>query len=85
MPLYDYLCDKCGPLREWRGISEASKTISCPNCGGKARRVITAPSLALMAATTRAAHARNERSANEPMVVRREQLSGTPIRHLHNH
>jgi hypothetical protein len=38
-----------------------------------------------MAATTRAAHARNERSANEPMVVRREQLSGTPIRHLHNH
>ncbi len=82
MPLYDYLCQKCGPIRAWNAIHESSKPIRCTNCGGQARRVITAPNLALLDRVKKAAHERNERSAHEPKVMRREELTGTPIRHL---
>jgi hypothetical protein len=63
-------------------MNDASKPIICATCHSEARRIITAPSLALMAAGQKAAHLRNERSAHEPLVMRREQLTGTPIGHL---
>jgi putative FmdB family regulatory protein len=82
MPLYDYECEQCGPIREWGNIEDASKRIVCAACGSQASRVISAPNLALMAATIRTVHARNEHSSHEPRLVRREQLTGTPISHL---
>ncbi len=84
MPLYDYICERCGPIREWGAIKDASRPIICATCRSEARRVITAPNLALMAAGKKAAHLRNERSADEPRVMRREELTGRPIRHLHH-
>jgi putative FmdB family regulatory protein len=82
MPLYDYICNLCGPIREWGTITDASKSIICATCQSEARRVITAPNLALMADGKRAAHLRNERSAHEPRLMRREQLTGIPVGHL---
>jgi putative FmdB family regulatory protein len=81
VPVYDYICERCGLIREWGTIKDASRPITCPTCRSEARRVITAPSLALMPAGQKAAHLRNERSAHEPLVQRREQLSGTYIGH----
>jgi putative FmdB family regulatory protein len=79
VPLYDYICERCGPIREWGAIKDAAKPIICATCRSKARRVITAPNLALMGAAIRDAHLRNERSAHEPRVMRREELTGTRI------
>jgi hypothetical protein len=60
-----------------RRIAERDKPCRCPQCGGEGSRVIGAPSLALMAATRRHAHATNERAANAP----RQSGDGPPLRH----
>ena len=79
MPLYDYLCDYCGPIRQWGTVKDAAEPIICDTCCSGARRVISAPNLGLMETGKKIAHLRNERSANEPRVMRREQLTGNPI------
>ena len=69
MPLYDYFCTQCGPFREWGAMSEAAMPAPCPDCGGCAPRAITAPSVSTLSGTSRTAHSRNEKSADEPRVV----------------
>lgn len=84
MPLYDYSCAQCGPFREWRSMSESSKPASCPDCGLKSKRFMTAPFVADMHPHSRIAHQRNEKSAHEPKVVSRptgESAGG----HSHSH
>jgi putative FmdB family regulatory protein len=74
MPLYDYECGSCGPFREWRGMSEWEAPAPCPSCSLPAPRLAAAPMLSTLSANNRIAHERNERSAHEPKVVRREDL-----------
>jgi len=74
MPLYDYACDRCGPFRDWRPMSEAGLDADCPECGGPSPRQIAMPSLRQVSRSVRIAHERNERSAEEPKVMRREEL-----------
>ena len=69
MPLYDYRCEDCGDFRSWQRMSESADDVACPSCAGVAARLVTAPSLALMANNNRVAHARNEKSADQPAVV----------------
>jgi putative FmdB family regulatory protein len=71
MPLYEYHCRRCGSFHDWRPISQAERPAPCPACGKLGRRAVAAPRLG-MAAGLRNLHARNEKSANEPAVVRRE-------------
>jgi putative FmdB family regulatory protein len=72
MPLYDYLCEECGPFRAWQPMMHAMRPTLCPDCGHSAERAITAPHLRCGAAVIRyRAEAHNEKSAHEPMVVRR--------------
>ena len=41
MPIYEYVCKKCGALREEiHGISETPRIV-CAECGGKAERKIS--------------------------------------------
>jgi len=82
MPLYDYECSSCGPFREWRSMSEWDADIPCPDCSLPAPRQAAAPMLAVLSTNNRIAHERNERSAHEPKVVRREDL---PRQHGHSH
>ncbi len=82
MPLYDYECTSCGPFRVWRPMSEWEADALCPDCSQPAPRQAAAPMLGVLSTNNRIAHERNERSAHEPKVVRREDL---PRGHHHGH
>ncbi|MGC1349106.1 MAG: zinc ribbon domain-containing protein [Xanthobacteraceae bacterium] len=67
MPVYDYLCARCGSFTEMRPMAECDVSHKCPQCGRKAPRAfLTAPYFASMSADRRLAHATNERSASAP-------------------
>ena len=85
MPLYDYGCGACGPFREWRSMSEWEATVPCPNCSRPAPCLAAAPMLAVLSSNNRVAHERNERSAHEPAVMRREDLPGERRHQPHRH
>ncbi len=70
MPIYEYLCDDCGPFTDMRPMAECDDPQSCPDCATLAPRVIlTAPHFACMPASERKAHATNERSRHAPQTV----------------
>jgi putative FmdB family regulatory protein len=70
MPVYEYLCDGCGPFTAIRPMAEYAEPHRCPDCDASAPRVLmTAPRLATMSATRRVAHATNERSSDAPKVL----------------
>jgi putative FmdB family regulatory protein len=67
MPVYDYLCSRCGPFTEMRPMADCDLPHECPGCRRQAPRAfLTAPDLAAMSAERRFAHATNERSAAAP-------------------
>ena len=74
MPLYDYRCDGCGDFRAWQSMNQSDADVACPSCAQDASRQVTAPSLALMPANNRIAHGRNEKSADQPEVVKRSSM-----------
>lgn len=71
MPLYEYHCENCGTFAAFGRISTSAAPAVCPGCGAQARRLISAPALALMRPAAREAARRNERAAHAPTVVRR--------------
>ena len=75
MPVYDYHCAKCGPFESSRPMKESSEPAACPQCAALTARVLVAPSLNLMQASTRKAEIRNEKSANAPEVVMSDRLT----------
>lgn len=85
MPLYDYACDDCGPFREWQPMSEATAPVACSSCGALSPREVTAPFIANMNPYNRVAHQRNEKSANEPQVVRKKAHGADAHAHPHRH
>lgn len=71
MPVYDYLCDTCGPFTGRAPMSQASAPMDCPACAQSARRIVLAPQLNLMSPTRRMIDRRNEKSAHAPATVHR--------------
>jgi len=70
MPVYDYLCARCGPFTEMRPMAQSDRPRPCPGCGDKAARAfLMAPYLASMSAERRLAYATNEKSAAAPAVL----------------
>jgi putative FmdB family regulatory protein len=70
MPVYDYLCEQCGPFTDMRPMAECDEPKDCPRCGGEAPRAfLTAPYFAAMSSERRSAHATNERSAHAPATL----------------
>ncbi|MBT4627156.1 MAG: zinc ribbon domain-containing protein [Rhodospirillales bacterium] len=69
MPLYNYVCNDCGPFEEWQSMSQSAEPNTCTNCGEQSGRDVSTPALALMSPITRTAHFRNEKSASNPEVV----------------
>jgi putative FmdB family regulatory protein len=70
MPVYDYLCNRCGPFTDMRPMAECDLPHKCPQCRKKAPRAfLTAPYFATMSGERRLAHATNERSASAPKAL----------------
>ena len=87
MPLYEYVCDDCGPFTEIERMVRASEPKACPSCEQLSRRGISAPFLANMDPNNRVAHQRNEKSAHEPKVgnVNKHDHSHHGHKHGHGH
>ncbi len=86
MPLYTYNCDSCGGFRDWQSITASDQSAPCPRCGTASQRAVTAPTILRMDPRKRNAHMRNEKSAHEPQVVRREKREPQGAhRHAHGH
>ncbi len=82
MPIYEFLCEDCGPFEERRSFEEAANPAACPECGTAARRVYSIPSLKTMPASLSNVMHRAEKSAHEPEVVR-QPAGGTRYRAGH--
>jgi putative FmdB family regulatory protein len=79
MPVYEYLCDDCGPFTDMRPMAECDAPQDCPQCESQAPRVIlTAPNFFCMPSDKRKAHATNERSANAPKSLGEYKASHGP-------
>ena len=79
MPVYEYLCDDCGPFTDMRPMAECDAPQDCPRCESESPRVIlTAPNFFCMPSDRRKAHAANERSANAPRTVDQYKASHGP-------
>lgn len=79
MPVYDYLCETCGPFAAMQPMDRYRDPCDCPECGAVAPRVLlTAPRLAMVDSATRTAHETNERSAHAPHLASHHG-------HVHSH
>jgi putative FmdB family regulatory protein len=69
MPVYDYLCARCGSFTVLRPMAKYERPHPCPDCGAKSpRAMLTPPRLAGLPAEMRKAHAINEKSRHEPDI-----------------
>jgi putative FmdB family regulatory protein len=71
VPVYEFMCDDCGPFDQRRSFAEAGDPMACPTCGRDARRVYSSPNTRRMPTALSGAMDRAEKSAHEPEVVRR--------------
>jgi putative FmdB family regulatory protein len=79
MPVYDYLCNDCGPFTDMRPMSECDAPQDCPRCESSSpRAILRAPNFFCMPAERRKAHATNERSANAPKTLGEYKTSHGP-------
>src|SRR3954464_4468582 len=79
MPVYEYLCDDCGPFKDLRPMAEYDDPQACPTCETMAPRVIlTAPNFFCMPSEKRKAHAVNERSTHAPQTLAQYKASHGP-------
>ncbi len=67
MPLYDYVCEACGPFEALSPMERYAEPCDCPDCGTAApRALLSAPRLAVMDGARRQAFETNERSRHAP-------------------
>ncbi len=86
MPVYDFVCEDCGPFEQQRSFAEAGDPMTCPSCGGEARRVYSMPNTNRVSTALSGAMNRAEKSAHEPEVARRPvESKGPGKKHHHNH
>ena len=79
MPVYEYLCNDCGPFTEMRPMSEFEAPQDCPHCEAPApRAILTAPAFFCMPSDKRKAHATNERSRHAPKTLDQYKASHGP-------
>jgi putative FmdB family regulatory protein len=85
VPLYVFTCEACGLFELWRPAGQAADGLVCPTCGAGARRRFTPPGVTRTPAPLRAARNREERSAQQPEVVREPAGRRLPWTERHAH
>ena len=87
MPVYEFVCENCGPFEQRRSFEEAGDPMACPSCGREARRVYSLSYVRRMPGALSGTIERSEKSAHEPELVRRppavELSSGREAKHGH--
>jgi putative FmdB family regulatory protein len=79
MPMYDYLCERCGPFTLMRPMAECNLGADCLICGRvSARAIVTAPQLSRLSHERRSAAATNERNAHEPRTLSQIKAAHRP-------
>ncbi len=79
MPVYDYLCNDCGPFTDIRPMSECDAPQDCPTCEKSSpRAILKAPNFFCTPAEKRKAIAVNERSAHAPRTLDEYKASHGP-------
>src|ERR1700735_2687157 len=79
MPVYDYVCNDCGPFTDMRPMAECDAPRDCPRCEVSAPRVIlTAPNFLCMPSDRRKAIVTNERSSHAPKTLAEYKASHGP-------
>ena len=67
MPVYDYLCAKCGPFTDMRPMAESALPLGCPACGKKSPRAfLTAPYFATASSDRGFTSAVGDQGASRP-------------------
>ena len=79
MPIYEFLCDTCGPFEHQRSFDEANNPMLCPTCKAVAKRVYSIPGLVKTPPALAKARLRAEKSAYEPELVRRQRPAGEEV------
>ena len=88
MVLYEFLCENCGLFEKMRHANDDNASISCPNCGGKAKQIFSAPTFfRTFSGTQHMLRRRNEKGV-EPRVVShlpKEEPAPGAHQQQHNH
>ncbi len=72
MPIYDYLCGRCGPFTEMTPMAHYADDATCPDCGADApRALLTVPHFSSMGSKRFKAQALNEKNAHAPETTAR--------------
>lgn len=79
MPVYEFLCERCGSFDTWRSFDEAGTPQRCPVCRSVAKRVYSAPGFARTPPALASARDRAEKSGYEPEVAVRPRPGTGPI------
>jgi putative FmdB family regulatory protein len=83
VPVYEFLCEDCGPFEQRRSFVEAGSSMRCPSCGEEARRIYSMPATKNVPAALSKAMNRVEKSTHEPEVVRRPEGGTIPGTRYH--
>jgi putative FmdB family regulatory protein len=67
--LYEFACPGCRTIEAYFPMGSAPESIACPECGGRAARVFSAPYLSISRRAAFKLIDSTERSAHEPQVV----------------
>ncbi len=86
MPIYDFVCEDCGPFEQRRPAAESGTLAACPSCRGEARRVYSMPNTRRMPTAISSAINHAEKGAHEPEVIQRPSGSASSgKKHQHGH
>jgi putative FmdB family regulatory protein len=82
VPIYEFECADHGLFELTRPMAQVREPAECPECGEHGKRLLSAPNLTTGSLASRRAGAVNERSQNEPRIVRREapKPTGEPVK-----
>ena len=70
MPIYEYLCNDCGPFTDMRPMAECDLPQDCPQSETTSPRgILTPPPLSCLPAATRTAYATNEQGRHAPKTL----------------
>jgi putative FmdB family regulatory protein len=67
--LYEFACPGCGTIEADFPMGSAPESTDCPECGGRAARVFSAPYVSISGRAAFKLIDSTQRSAHEPQVV----------------